>query len=839
MEAIVGYNTVAGNSGVYAWYTSNNQLVSFTEGRSYLQMWHPNRMESRAVAAFGGKFMYRLLPRGGQVDIATGSIAELDDDASSVLPTLSVNSPVTVEHVGLPGFNFTFNIQHEFASAGYALKSFAYSVKLGGNRVGSLINQRNLFNLPKGYSAFGDANLTFSSSAGTQLFAAREGPNWPLYQNYTKTGRFSAASGVETKSFLSDVTTFKNNWTLPLDVESTSRAESEDFGQLQVYVPDFQLNSGVATALAYDWSVQTSPFVDLTVTVEEVGTYPMLSELSNLRLRNWDTDADAGHSVLSPTQQDAFAIFRVRLDSTMWWRMRVQFNDVKDMNAPAGVAASETAPSCQPLWELQVVNDFNSGNTGFTRLNEATRWGRRENGYGEAWNSARGSSTAPEGYDWDADFSGSSLIGNGQAYVLNNAWASSGGSFQGSGQEVGSMPANRASWYLVRVSAAPRVLPTTNTFAEQCGSNNIQIGSASLLVDNVAAECASSADCMVDGDDHPAKDRADSDDSANGDATRFSQCVVMTALTADGRRFPSTKCTECTQHAHCESGQYCHRDDGICSLGTNSPDGRFSKWYSCDGDSAALAGICRDKSSDVLGKKCRVNTGFSQTSSANVMHPALQSISNTVSGGSAAIVSSSGNTVTSTNVMGPRRTNPANDAFGEGSNGICGEFRYYNATGVATQTSSSLQGTIQNPFFSQAGTPRQELWRGVCDEDRICRECLPGAGSQGSGAVDGRICLNGQMFSAKDVDGTNRSYNDNTQAGTQLGTTFMVILLILLFVFYMYAQAKEYRHANGLKPLSCCETILCCGACSKLSGAGAGDSKAAPATNGDNKVAPA
>jgi len=391
------------------------------------------------------------------------------------------------------------------------------------------------------------------------------------------------------------------------------------------------------------------------------------------------------------------------------------------------------------------------------------------------------------------------------------------------------MPATRSAWYLVRVSAAPRVLPTTNTFAGQCGSNNIQIGSASLLVDNVAAECSSSADCMVEKGDHPAEDRADSDDSANGDATRFSKCLVTTALTADGRRFPSTKCSECTAHAHCRSGQYCHLDNGICELGTSSPDNRFSKYYFCDGDSAALAGICREKSSDVLGKKCRVNTGSSQTSSVFMMHPALQSINDVVMGGSAAIVSSSGDVVVPTNYMGPRRTNPVNDAFGEGSNGICGEFLYYNATGVADDMDEDLLGPSRNPFFSQAGTPRRELWRGVCDEERICRECLPGAGSQGNGAEDGRICLNGQMFSAKDVDGTSRSYTDNTQAGTQLGTTFMVILLILLFAFYMYAQAKEFRHANGIKPMSCYETILCCGACSKLEAGSSSSTAPAPA----------
>jgi len=343
---------------------------------------------------------------------------------------------------------------------------------------------------------------------------------------------------------------------------------------------------------------------------------------------------------------------------------------------------------------------------------------------------------------------------------------------------------------------------------------------------------------MVEGDGHPAEDRADSDDSANGDATRFSRCVGTNSLTADGRIAPTTQCMECTADAHCRSGQYCHTDNGLCKLPTRSPDGRFDRYYVCDAESRALRGVCREKSTDVLGKTCKPHTGNSQTSTVSMQHPALGGVGSGVDGGSAGLANGISGFVARPIELDPQEFDPSNDDFGTGSGGVCGEFRYFNSTGVTGAIDAQLQGTTNDPAFSRACTVRQGLWWGVCDEDRICRECVPGSSAQGSNARDGRVCLNGQTFSAADVDGTNRSYTENTQAGTQLGTTFMVILLIILFAFYMYAQAKEFRHENGLKPMSCCECILCCGACSKLGGAADAPKEPAAAATDDSKVAP-
>merc|ERR1719191_224860 len=118
------------------------------------------------------------------------------------------------------------------------------------------------------------------------------------------------------------------------------------------------------------------------------------------------------------------SIYRVRVDSPLWWRMNIRFNDVRDMNRPAGVPATEVIPACQPLWEVQVVNDFNRFGGSSSDPNRATDAGRRENGYGVLWNSARDGRNLPEGYDWDNDFGGSQDIASGHAYMLNRAWAS-------------------------------------------------------------------------------------------------------------------------------------------------------------------------------------------------------------------------------------------------------------------------------------------------------------------------------------------------------------------------------------------------------------------------------
>jgi hypothetical protein len=259
-------------------------------------------------------------------------------------------------------------------------------------------------------------------------------------------------------------------------------------------------------------------------------------------------------------------------------------------------------------------------------------------------------------------------------------------------------------------------------------------------------------------------------------------------------------------------------DEGICSLGTLTPDNAF-QLYVCDPDSNKLVGMCRAKSTDVLGKSCVSHLKDGSNDGQDVMHPVLgirNAGSNSLSGGPTAVFNSTGGVLSHPNRDDVTEFSPDNSDFAEGTGGMCGEFLFYNATAVSTAMGTDNVATPESPALSLAGTPRAALWTGFCDSDRVCRECVPGAGSNGHGASFGQICLNGQLLSAKDVDGTDRSYTTDTVASTQLGTTFMVILLVILFAVHMYTVAREFRHGHSLQPMTCCEVFLCCGACSRL-----------------------
>lgn len=817
MQAIAGTTPDAGSNGVYAWFTGEGGDVELSQGYNYVQMLHPNRKESRTVAAFTGVFMYRI--HDARAAQSTNTL-RVGQSTLGLLPKLVVGQETVVEHLALPGQSLQLQVEHEFATAAYALQGFEYTVKYTGNAVGSLLPNNLQLSLPVGYSAYADANLTFAPAPSPLIANGVHS----LYLNATATGNFTAAGGVQQTSFGSDATTVHARWQVPLDVASSS-VGAANFAALVIPGPNMLQRSGVA--VGYDWSVQTSPFADVVVTVNSITPYPMLSELSNLHLRNWDTDESKGHSVASPTEQEPFAIFRVRIDSPMWLRMRVHFNDVKDMNVPAGVAAgSELPPACQPLWEVQIARDLRFSTPGSSGPS-ATASGRRANGFGVAW-AGPASPTTPTYYNWENAFDGSSQRADAQAALLNTRWASADGALAASvqaGAHVARAATTRPLWMLVRVAALPRGYAVSTARPDVCSSNNIRIGSATLQLDSVADECSSSLDCTVEADGHPAEERKE--DSANGDAARFTRCALQITTNEDGRRVPAAKCMECTGDSHCQAGQYCHLDDGLCSLGSASPDSRFTRWYNCDSTSAALFGVCREKSSDVLGKTCvsHMQSATSLTTPAMV-HPILGSSSTAAPGGQLA-VRGAGSVVPAANRFDPVGANPSNNDFGEGSGGICGEFRFINTSGIATDAFGRSTGPDSS--LSQAGLVRVALWTGFCDANRVCQECVPGAGQNGVGANAGSICLNGRMFSAQDVDGTNRSYTSNTLAGTQLGTTFMVILLIVLFVVYMYGQSREFRHAHGLPALSWWEVALCCGVCARLGPAAPAPAAAKPA----------
>ncbi len=335
LTAIRGYTPDAGSSGVYAWTNGPAGGIPLSPGRNFLQLLHPNRKESRSVPSFVGKFMYRIHDARAPRSLNSAMVGQSLVD---ILPELQVGVETLVEHLALPEQSLHFRVNHEFTAGGYALQGFDYTVKYTGNGFGSLVQNDLQLGLPQGYTAYAEANLTFSN-APSNLEADS---THALYLNATQTGKFTSTSGVGEVQFGSDTTTIRRSWRVPLDVATSAAADSPLFGVLSVPGPSMLLGSSATTF--YDWSIQSSPFADVAVTVNSVTPYPQLSELSELHLRNWDDDASNGHSATDPTTQNPFAIYRVRLDSPLWWRMNIRFNDVRDMNRPAGVSPSEPPP---------------------------------------------------------------------------------------------------------------------------------------------------------------------------------------------------------------------------------------------------------------------------------------------------------------------------------------------------------------------------------------------------------------------------------------------------------------------------------------------------------------
>ena len=126
--------------------------------------------------------------------------------------------------------------------------------------------------------------------------------------------------------------------------------------------------------------------------------------------------------------------------------------------------------------------------------------------------------------------------------------------------------------------------------------------------------------------------------------------------------------------------------------------------------------------------------------------------------------------------------------------GSCGEYRFFNGSKDSIQT------------MNDAKQVRTALWQGVCIDNK-CREC------DGSFGVQGQICLNGRTWTRLDVDGSVNSFAQNTVAGTELGTTAMIILLMIFFCIHMYAENNKYKLSKGMGPLTCCEVLCCCGTC--------------------------
>jgi Cys-rich repeat protein len=517
----------------------------------------------------------------------------------------------------------------------------------------------------------------------------------------------------------------------------------------------------------------------------------MLGVDTDVVLRNYDAFS-ARHKLSDLPSQTPFEIYMVKFSSALFSKLTVFLSGVLNLNKPDGGDQSVVPQQCSPRWEYQYVGDETATFTnGWSPINAM----------GGGWVALDNTnSNAQPVFPVDSlvfvDPRSTAQSQSQTPFAVNNAWTSIA---TNTVNNVGSILAPYATstrWLLVRISAAKRALVTASgsaVLSSNCGSNNVKISKMSLDIVKVPGQCSSYKDCLTEADSNPNKGQKD--DSANKDPARFSSCVVTQTIERNYLVQPTTKCVECTSDSHCGSGQYCHLDDGICDTST------IPFKYNCDPDSGKLFGMCRQKSPDVLGKTCR-----------NIFAPSYASMNAAPSSNPLPSVMTDGQPVAAAIVsvpaagrapgqMGPGGINAgvtsegdtSNDAFAKGANGVCGEFRFSLANDPA-----ALDAT-------RPSVVRAALWTGFCDSQRLCMECVPGAGGSG-----GSVCLNGQKLNSIDVDGTVRTFSHNTAAGSILGTTSMVILLILMWASYMFTEARRSRHSLGLSPMTYLECLFCC-----------------------------
>lgn len=291
----------------------------------------------------------------------------------------------------------------------------------------------------------------------------------------------------------------------------------------------------------------------------------------------------------------------------------------------------------------------------------------------------------------------------------------------------------------------------------------------SASVNTFAGECSSYTDCVQDSGDHPSPRGSL---SANGDVERFKQCLMVPS--AADPTVPTGRCVECLNDCDCMAGQYCHTDPGVCDLtGSNA-------FYTCDSFSRARLGVCiaKDPTGDIIGQTCR-NTF--KVGSATRMPTTVDPSTAAVSG------------ITIADYMSDSTANGlvlvdggvVVDDLPQTGAGFCGRARYYNASSVDTSASVASSAVLNNGA-------RAILWQGIC-ANGICQECL-GAGETCAGAQQ---CIDGKSAQTIVVDGTSRTFSNNTLASTMLAAVLMIIILQLCVCCRIF-QARKYRKQDQM-----------------------------------------
>jgi len=801
-----GINAYTGSThttnGVYAF---RGEIDELRPGTTTLVLRSPDTAATN-TDIFSGVIMYRFVNTLAETtaDMFNGGTLN-SEQIEAALGSLTVGSMITISNTLMPGDTAVLPITEEFARIGYAIRGLRYEVTLtqtmaSGSTANNLADARfgwfDALNVPSGYNTVVGRELSYDTSTGTAKseYQVTDGSTTQsFFYDY------SAQWGSWNGSITYTPNTIAREWSYPID-----RISSSGDGSLSITVPKplDVVTTGSSPAQLVTWSGQRSPFWTLSVRLMSVTKYPMLGEESDVTLKNYDAEQDNGHSLASIGSQMPFKLYMARISTPYWWRAMPVFSQVRNLNKVQDGAEND---ACMPRVDFQVINRFGSESpNGWSPSGSASDWVTFR---GASVGSLTSGVQAERFYPNAAFIAGvSSDMQRQTPALVNTKWytASLNAPASDLNTNTFALGANDQTsddmWLMVRVSAGRRTLLTSSNagVAAACGSNNIQIGSMGMLVDSIVDQCTSYADCLKEGGDNPNKGQKD--DSANKDPSRFSNCYLKRAVGPNNVAIPQSKCMECNTDEHCGSGQYCHMDDGICGSST---------FYSCGSDSGELFGMCREKSSDVLGKRCRHSSqsdggGFTTT---GLVQGAAASFNG---------FDSSPNSVpTFANGYGPstykymsfdrdlvRKGDADDKGVAKGAFGACGEYVFYEAAAPGSSPNTPLRSDA-----------RGALWEGFCTADQKCVECVPGEGN--GNRNNGVTCLNGKTFSAMDVDGTVRTFAENTAAGSILGTTSMIVVLVFLFAFYMYAEARRHRQAHGLPDLSCCECLLCCGACSK------------------------
>lgn len=479
----------------------------------------------------------------------------------------------------------------------------------------------------------------------------------------------------------------------------------------------------------YDWSNDDGPFWSLSLTIPDGGIeeFPTVYDGSPRRYQGSSDDnekkLDMRHSRDYGDQVEQ-KIYMAKI-SDHDWNVTLTFSGVEDDsdNTADGsnpgrftfhvevldtVEVSENVPKQEPL-----------GSTG--------------------WSS---SNVDPQSYSWyNSDYYN----------FTNNPWESKA---EEEGKELDPIRRRRSRIIFFRVKLGTYGRALLENFAVEASASSIE------------GECKDYRDCTTDSS-HPSENRED--DSANGDAERFTTCRLF-SRERNGYLIPTSRCTECDDDRHCGEQQYCQNDHhGIETVNDHpyiASSFLHNSYY-----------LCQEKSSDVLGKKCRTDTADTKDFDA------------------------------------PEVLSDDTDGFAP-NYGFCGEAVFYNNSGVAGESdfaSTAYQGN---------GVVYKTLWSGICFNGE-CQECVdfgdafrditnqPGD-SQIEMIPPGRRCLNGRIKNVWAVDFTVRTLTRNTIAGTLVAFLIFFIAYIGCFAMQMMADANRHREHFGEEPLGIFGVLYAC-----------------------------